>query len=66
MEKQGIINKPLGSAEWLNNLVRRDKGDGRLHNCLDPKHLNEAMKREHHPIPTLEQITPKLCGFTLF
>ena len=37
-----------------------------MHICLDPKYLNEAIKREHHPIPTLEQITPKLCGSTLF
>ena len=37
-----------------------------MHICLDPKYLNEAIKREYHPIPTLEQITPKLCGFTLF
>ena len=66
IEKQGIIDKPTGPPEWLNNLVRREIGDGQLHICLDPKYLNEAIKREHHPIPTLEQITPKLCGSTLF
>ena len=67
MEKQGIkIDKPTGSTEWLNNLVIREKGDGQLHICLDPKYLNEAIKREYHPRPTLEQITPKLCGSTLF
>ena len=66
MERQGIIHKPTGTMEWLNNLVIREKSDGWLHICLDPKYLNEAIKREHHPIPTLEQITPKLCGSTLF
>ena len=66
MEKQGIIDKPTGPTEWLNNLVIREKSDGQLHICLDPKYLNEAIKREHHPIPTLEEITPKLCGSTLF
>ena len=33
-----------------------------MHICLDPKYLNEVIKREHHQIPTLEWITPKLCG----
>ena len=28
MEKQGIIDKPMGPTEWLNNLVIREKGDG--------------------------------------
>ena len=66
MEKQGITDKPTGPTQWLNNLVIREKGDGWLHTCLDPKYLNEAIKREHHSIPILEQITPKLCGSTLF
>ena len=50
MEIQGIIDKPTGPTEWLNNLVIRGKGDGWLFICLDPKYLNETIKREHHPI----------------
>lgn len=34
--------------------------------CLDPKHLNKTIKREHHPTPTLEEITPNLTGTKLF
>jgi len=34
--------------------------------CLDAKDLNKAIKREHHPILTLEEITPKLAGAKLF
>ena len=67
MEKQGIIDKPTGPTGLLShNLVIGEKGDGQLCICLDPKYLNEIIKREHHPIPTLEQITPKLCGSTFF
>ena len=44
MEKQGIIDKPTGPIEWLNNLVIREKGNGQLCICLDPKYLNEAIK----------------------
>ena len=44
----------------------RDKPNGRLRVCLDPKDLNKAIKKEHHPIPTLDDITPRLHGCTLF
>ena len=50
----------------VNSLVIREKENGRLRLCLDPKDLNNAIKREHHPIPTLEEITPKLTGGKLF
>ena len=66
MEKQGINDKPSGHTEWLNNLVIREKSDGQLDICLDPKYLNKAIKTEHYPVPTLEQLTPKLCGSTIF
>ena len=51
MEKQGITDKLTCPTEWLNNSVRREKGDGRLYISLDPKYLNKAIKWEHHPIP---------------
>ena len=44
----------------------REKPNGSLRICLDPKDLNKAIKQEHHPIPTLDDITPRLHGSTLF
>ena len=52
MEKQGIVDKPIGPTQWLNMLVIRKKSDARLHSCSGPKYLNKAIKQEHHPIPT--------------
>ena len=49
----------------VNSLVIREKGNGWLRLCLDPKDLNKVIKREHHPIPSLEEITPKLEGAKL-
>ena len=66
MESQDIIAKVTQPTDWVNSLVIREKENGRLRLCLDPKHLNKATKREHHPIPTLEEITPKLAGAKLF
>ena len=66
MESQDIIARVTRPTDWVNSLVIREKENGRLRLCLDPKDLNKAIKREHHPIPILEQITPKLAGAKLF
>ena len=62
MENQDIIAKVTQPTDWVNSLVIRENKSGRLRLCLDPKDLNKAIKTEHHPIPTLEEITPKLAG----
>ena len=62
MESQGIITK-IKEGEptaWVNSLVYRRKPNGKLRICLDPKDLTSAICREHHVIPTLEEILPKL------
>ena len=66
MVKQGIIAPAEGHSNWINSLVIREKPNGRLRVCLDPKDHNKAIRREHHPIPTLEDITPRPHGCTLF
>ena len=66
MESQDIIARVTQPTDWVNSLVIREKENGRLCLCLDPKDLNKAIRREHHPIPTLEEITPKLAGAKLF
>ena len=45
MKKTGKTDKPIGPTKWLNNLVIREKDDGWLHICLDPKYLNKAIKK---------------------
>ena len=66
MVRQGIITPVEGHSDWVNSLVIREKPNGSLWICLEPKDLNKAIKREHHPIPTLDDITPRLHGSTLF
>ena len=66
MVKQDIIAPVEGQSDWVNSLVTRVKPNGRLRVCLDPKDLNKAIKREHHPIPTLDDLTLRLHGCTLF
>ena len=42
------------------------KPNGDLHICLDPKDLNKAIMQEYYKPPTLEEITHKLSGATVF
>ena len=53
MESQDIIARVTRPTDWVNSLVIREKENGRLRLCLDPKDLNKAIIGEHHPIPIL-------------
>ena len=68
MENVGIIEKvPLNEpADWVSSLVCVDKPDGSIRVCLDPRDLNRAIKREHYPLPLVEDITSSCAGATLF
>ena len=68
MENVGIIEKvPLNEpADWVSSLVCVDKPDGSIRVCLDPRDLNCAIKREHYPLPLVEDITSSCAGATLF
>ncbi|KAL9979645.1 hypothetical protein ACROYT_G017335 [Oculina patagonica] len=68
MESVGIIEKvPLNEpADWVSSLVCVDKPDGSIRVCLDPRDLNKAIKREHYPLPLVEDITASCAGATLF
>ena len=66
MEKDGVIQKVTKPIAWVNSLVIREKPNGRLRSCLDPTDLNEAIKRDHYPTSTIEEIVPKIAGAKLF
>ena len=57
------INKP---TEWVSSLAYSRKSSGKIRICLDPKNLNEAIRIPHYPTPTLEEITYRLEGATVF
>ena len=50
----------------MNNIVIVEKKDGSLRLCLDPKPLNEAIKRERHNILTPTDVQSQLSGKTIF
>ncbi len=60
MEDQGIIVKQIEPTEWVNSLVTPIKGNGSLRVCMDPKDLNAALRREHYPMNTIENVVTHL------
>lgn len=55
MEMEGIICK-VGNNEpsdWVSSLVTVEKPNGEVRVCIDPKDLNTAIKRDHHPLTTV-------------
>ena len=53
-------------TDWVHNLVIVEKKNGSLRLCLDPRALNNAIKREHYRIPTIREIASDLAGKKVF
>ncbi|XP_061712803.1 uncharacterized protein LOC133521750 [Cydia pomonella] len=66
MERQDIIAKVEGPTDWVNSMTIVKKPNGDLRICLDPKELNQAIKREHFRLPTLDEIVSNLSGAQYF
>ncbi|GFO04659.1 polyprotein [Plakobranchus ocellatus] len=67
MERKGVIKKVQVPTEWVNGLVIVEKQDSKdIQLCLDPRNLNKAIKREHHPLPTIEEIITRSTGAKVF
>ena len=49
----GVLVKVDKPTDWVHNLVIVEKKNGSLRLCLDPRLLNQVIKREHYRIPTI-------------
>ncbi|XP_053389557.1 uncharacterized protein K02A2.6-like [Mercenaria mercenaria] len=67
MEDNKIISKVDIPTDWVNSLVVVEKPKtGKLRVCLDLKALNEAIRRQHYPMQTLDDVTLQLVGCEYF
>lgn len=68
MSEMGVIEPvPEGkTTERLNEIAHSRKASGKLRICLDPKDINDAIKRSYHRAPTVEEIIYKVAGATSF
>lgn len=67
MEGMGVIEKVNYATDWVNSIVVVDKPDKQsVRVCLDPKDLNKAIRREYHPMRTIEEVAAKLSDASFF
>ncbi|KAG1670042.1 hypothetical protein GQR58_017161 [Nymphon striatum] len=66
MVTQEVIRRIEEPTEWVSSLVYVTKRNGSLRICLDPRHLNKALIRPYHHIPTVEEFNYKLSGAKFF
>ena len=75
--KQGILEEVKVHTDWVNSYVIVEKDTGnqyvpnhtvkkKLRICLDPRDLNEALEREPYHTRSVDEITAKLQGMTVF
>ena len=61
-----IIEKVSGPTTWASPLVVVPKPNGDIRVCVDMRRANQAVIRERHPIPTLDETLESLNGAALF
>ena len=66
MENDGIIRKIEHHTDWCSSITTSVKKDGSLRVCLDPKRLNDNLKRCPHKIPSLEERNPEFAEARVF
>ena len=64
--QQDILAPVQQPTPWISSIVIVPKKDGKPRICLDPKHLNKAIRREHYPLPTIEDVATRLYGAKVF
>ena len=55
-QKQGIIEPVQGPTPWVSPLVIVPKPSGAVRLCVDMRRANEAIIRERHSIPTVDEV----------
>ena len=66
LELDIIEEVPEGPSGWISPLVVVPKSDGDVRVCVDMRRANEAIVRERHPIPTVEELLHDLNDSTVF
>jgi len=64
--KLKVIERVTEPSDWVSSMVVIKKTDNTIRICLDPTDLNKVIKRPIYPLPTIEQVLPKLKNAKYF
>lgn len=67
MLQAGIIERVTKPSAWVSPLIAVPKGnDGGVRICSDMRHVNLAVKRKFHPMPTIDDFLSNFHGAKFF
>ena len=66
LQAMNVITPVDQPTDWVSNVVVALKKNGKLRICIDPHHLNKALKRERCQPPTREDVLPELLKARVF
>ncbi|XP_062538889.1 uncharacterized protein K02A2.6-like [Armigeres subalbatus] len=61
-----IIEPVLGPSEWISPMVVVPKGSDDIRLCINMRYPNQAIQREHYPLPIIDNLLNKLKGAVVF
>lgn len=67
LEQLDVIEKVTdGATPWVSPLVVAFKPSGDIRVCVDMRQANQAILRERHPIPTVDEVLQEMNGAQYF
>ena len=59
MEQNGVITRQIEPTDWVSSMVKVVTPK-KMRICMDPQDLNQAIKREHYPLLTVEEVVSRM------
>lgn len=67
MQELGVIKPVSEPTDWVSSMVATNKKDRQeIQICINPRDLNTALKRPHHPMRTVEEVAAQMSSSIVF
>ena len=66
MQRLGVLCPVDEPTDWVSSMVVITSKPNKTRICIDPRDLNQAIRREHYPMQTIEEIATRLPEAKVF